>query len=698
MLYTYIPLTVLLLPLAASAVQIFAGRRLPRGGDWVSTGAILAGFALSLPLLAGLLAKGDPHFRHEASVQWIAFGDVTVTMGILVDNLTAFMLTLVTGIAACVHFFSVYYMKEDKNYHRYFGYLSFFCFSMLGIVIADNFLMIFMFWELVGFSSYALIGFWFEREAAAEAQKKAFVVNRIGDLGFLVGLMIVFSRTGDFRLTMVFEAASAGAFEGQFLPGISILTALGIAFFLGAMGKSAQFPLHVWLPDAMEGPTPVSSLIHAATMVAAGVFFTARIFPLMTPGALLFVTLVGALTAFMAATIALVQRDIKRVLAYSTVSQLGYMMLGMGCGGYTAGLTHLFTHAFFKCLLFLCAGSVIHALGTQDLFRMGGLRKKMPITFATMLLGTLAITGVPLFSGFVSKDAILTEALARYLENPGSLRLLIFTAGMLTAVLTAFYMFRLLFLAFFGKPRERTLYDRAHEAPPVATVPLAVLALFTLGFFWSGTVDIPLPGHGLRVPVVFIPEGWLGNLLPPPALDAFAGGLHGSETPAALLPHGDGGGGDAHEAAHGIVSTLSLLSTALGFLAAWLCYVKGALPTMVLRKRLHQTALFLENLWYVERLYQRVFVEGLHRLSAAVFRFDGRIIDGAVNGLAGRSDSLSRFIGVFDNTVIDRAVNLAGEASQNFGHRLSRLQSGKIQNYIFLGLLALCCYVLIGVM
>ena len=697
MIYTFIPLAVLLLPLAASAVQIFAGRRLPRGGDWVSSGAILAGFALSVPMLVGVLAKGDPHFRHEASLQWIAFGDVTVTMGILIDNLTAFMLTLVTGIAACVHFFSVYYMKGDRGYHRYFAYLSFFCFSMLGIVVADNFLMIFMFWELVGFSSYALIGFWFEREAAAEAQKKAFVVNRIGDLGFLVGLMIVFSKTGDFRLTGVFEAASAGAFAGQLLPGVSILTALGMLFFLGAMGKSAQFPLHVWLPDAMEGPTPVSSLIHAATMVAAGVFFTARIFPLMTPGALLFVTLVGTVTAFMAATIALVQRDIKRVLAYSTVSQLGYMMLGIGSGGYTAGLTHLFTHAFFKCLLFLCAGSVIHALGTQDLFRMGSLWKKMPLTFATMLLGTLAITGVPLFSGFVSKDAILTEVLARYLEHPGSLRLLIFTAGMLTAVLTAFYMFRLLFLAFFGEPRERSLHDHAHEAPPVATVPLAILALFTLGFFWSGTVDIPFPGHALRVPVVFIPEGWLGHLLSPPALDTFSGGVHGSETAAALLPHGEGGG-EVHETAHGIVSTLSLLSTALGFLAAWLCYVKGALSTSLLRERLHPAALFLENLWYVERLYRRVFVEGLHRLNAAVFRFDGRVIDGTVNGLAGRGDRLSRFIGVFDNTVIDGAVNLTGEASQRIGHWFSRLQSGKIQGYIFLGLLTLCLYVLIGVM
>lgn len=690
------PVVTLVLPLLAFGIQVFFGRRLPRGGDWVSCLAICAGFVLSLLTAIDVFSYYDPHFRFEASFEWIDFGSVTITMGMLVDNLSVIMLVLVTGIAACVHLFSIFYMHGDKRYSLYFGYLSFFCFSMLGIVISDNLFMTFMFWELVGYSSYALIGFWFEKTAAAEAQKKAFVVNRVGDAGFLIALMIIFYRVGDFRLSRIFEAAANGAFDGGVLVfGVSLLTAAGIGIFLGAMGKSAQFPLHVWLPDAMEGPTTASSLIHAATMVAAGVFLVARVYPMLTPEALVFAAYVGAITAFLAATIALVQSDIKRVLAYSTISQLGYMMLGLGSGGYTAGLAHLFTHAFFKCLLFLCAGSVIHALHTQDMWEMGGLRKKMPVTFVTMLMGTLAISGVPFFSGFFSKDAVLTQTLFHYLTQPGFWRLIPFVLGMTAAVLTAFYMFRLIFLTFFGAARDRARFDHAHESPAAATVPLIILATFTLGFFWTGSVDIPLPGHALRFPVGIVQGGWLEELVVRPELSEF-GSLAGQG--AAAMGPAHAAHPELHDTAHRWVSLLSLLAAGLGIWLAYLIYIRETISAHRIRERFGGVALFLENLWYLDRLYEAVLVRGLNRWNAAVFWFDRNIVDGLVNAAGCSAEWFGRFIGLFDNRVIDGLVNLTAVASQGLGREFSRLQSGKIQGYIFVGILALCVFVLVGVM
>jgi len=688
LMHPWFPVLILALPLLASVVQLFAGRRLPRGGDWVSTLMILAGFVLSLITFADVVLRGDPGFRYERAFNWISFGSVNVTMGILVDNLTAVMLVLVTGISSCVHVFSMFYMHGDRRYPLYFSYLSFFCFSMIGIVISDNLLMTFMFWELVGYSSYALIGFWFEREAAAEAQKKAFVVNRVGDVGFLIGLMIIFYVVGDFRFGRIFEAAANGTFDRSIpIFGLPLVTLAGIGIFLGAMGKSAQFPFHVWLPDAMEGPTTASSLIHAATMVAAGVFLTARIYPILTPEALIFITYVGTFTAFMAATIALVQSDIKRVLAYSTISQLGYMMLGLGSGGYTAGLAHLFTHAFFKCLLFLCAGSVIHALHTQDMFRMGGLRKKMPVTFAAMLMGTLAISGVPLFSGFFSKDAILVQALYRYFTEPHLLRLLPFVFGMGSAALTAFYMFRLIFLTFFGKPRDKKIYAHAHESPLLATAPLCILAVFTLGFFWTGTVDIPVPSGEVKIPVGIVKQGWVQEMIVEPAI---AAGHYENQSLMEDEP--------AHKKAEHLVEGLSLLSASFGILLAWLIYIRKAVSAQAIRRRFRLTVLFLENLWYVDRLYEIVIVRGLHRWNALVFQFDQVIIDGLVNAMGCSGEWLSRGIGCFDRVVIDGAVNLTATVSQSVGREFSRLQNGKIQGYVFLGILSLCLYILIGVM
>ncbi len=690
------PVVVLLLPFLAFVIQLFFGKKLLRGGDWVSTGAIFGGFVLSLLTAVEVLSHGDPHFHYEVSFPWIVFGHVTVTMGMLVDNLTVIMLVLVTGIASCVHLFSMFYMHGDAGYHRYFGYLSFFCFSMLGIVISDNLLMTFMFWELVGFASYSLIGFWFHKDSAAEAQKKAFIVNRVGDVGFLMGLMILFSQVGDFRFSRIFAAAAAGAFHGASLFGIPLLTAAGIGIFLGAMGKSAQFPLHVWLPDAMEGPTTASSLIHAATMVAAGVFLTARIFPLLTPEALIFVTYIGAITAMMAATIAVVQRDIKKVLAYSTISQLGYMMLGLGAGGYAAGLSHLFTHAFFKCLLFLCAGSVIHALHTQEMFEMGGLKKKMPVTFLAMLSGALAISGVPFFSGFVSKDAILTQAYLQSSMHPGLLHRVPFLLGMGAAVLTAFYMFRLIFLTFFGTPRDRRKFDHAHESPLLATIPLSILAVFTFGFFWSGSIDLPLPGQAVRIPVGFVQEGWISHLLTPPVLKGLAATT--KEEKDLDVEKIEEGPSVLHAAAHQRVSLLSMGAAALGILFAWMIYLEEWISAGAIRRRMIVAAIFLENRWYFDHFYNEVIVRSLHRWNRAVYWFDRKVIDGLVNAVGCSGQWTGRFAGFFDRTVIDGLVTLTAVSSQRLGREFSRFQTGRIQGYVFFGILALCFYVIVGVM
>lgn len=431
-------LIILIAPLAAFCVQVFFGARLPRKGDWVSTLAIFASLVASLSVAPNLILHGE---KARFSVEWFALGPLApsfqVRVGLFADALTGVMLCIVTLISFLVHLYSLGYMHGDKRYSRYFAYLSLFSFSMLGLVLVDNFLSIYIFWELVGLGSYLLIGHWFERPAAANASKKAFLTTRVGDVGMFIGILILYFHLGDFNFESVFStiAASGGTLGGSH----TALTVAGILIFMGAVGKSAQFPLHVWLPDAMEGPTTVSALIHAATMVAAGVYLVGRVFLMFTAEALLVIAYIGAITAFMGAFIALTQKDIKRILAYSTISQLGFMMLALGVGAYTAGLFHLMTHAFFKGLLFLCSGSVIHALGTQNIFEMGGLRRKMPITCWTMTIGAMAISGVPFLSGFYSKDAILAGVLDFGLS---SIHMALPIIAFITAGMTAFYMFR----------------------------------------------------------------------------------------------------------------------------------------------------------------------------------------------------------------------------------------------------------------
>ena len=470
------------LPLAGALLNLAFGRRLGRRAHWVAVPAV--GLAFGVALLAFLRVwRGHETFTGTL-FDWIVAGTFRAPVTLQLDQLSAVMLLVVTGVGFLIHVYSIGYMHEDPDYPRFFTYLNLFVFSMIMLVLAGNFLLLYVFWEAVGLCSYLLIGFWYRRESAANAGKKAFIVNRIGDCGFALGIMLLWTTLGTLDYGEVFAKAPTLA--------VGTATAISLLLFLGACGKSAQLPLHTWLPDAMEGPTPVSALIHAATMVTAGVYLVARAHALFERSgvALDVVAWVGVLTAVFAATIGLVQTDIKRVLAYSTVSQLGYMFVGVGVGAYAAGVYHLVTHAFFKALLFLGAGSVIHALsGEQDLRKMGGLARKLPVTWYTMLIATVAISGLPPFSGFFSKDEILAGAF--FAGKPA-----IFVLGLVGSALTAFYMWRLVFLAFLGRSRvDHDAAHHAHESPPVMTIPLVILAVLAAGAGVWG-----LPGeHGSAI-------------------------------------------------------------------------------------------------------------------------------------------------------------------------------------------------------
>ncbi len=486
------------LPLLAAAV----GALTPRGGRTLASGAAIASMAIAFLLSCGALAAAlaNPAIHHVANFAWFDLGSSALRLGWLLDPLTAFMCVMVTFVGTLIFIFSVGYMHEDANYTRFFCFLSLFAAAMLGLIVANSLLLIFISWELVGLASYLLIGFWFERPAAAAAAKKAFITTRIGDLGFLIGMVWLYHSTG----SLLFYDGGQGALEPAALAhlttqftigGLALSTAIGVLIFCGAAGKSGQFPLHVWLPDAMEGPTPVSALIHAATMVAAGVFLIARVYPLMEADqaiatvplhALTVVATIGAITALLGAVIAVAQNDIKRVLAFSTVSQLGYMMLALGVGSWVAAIFHLLTHAFFKALLFLGAGSVIHAAHhEQDIRKLGGLSGRMRVTFVTFAVGTMALAGVPfLFSGFWSKEGILHAAHGWPVSH------LPLYAGLVAVILTAFYMTRLVAETFFGRARTHAS-EHAHESPAVMTMPLVLLAIGSVALGFLGMPVAP---------------------------------------------------------------------------------------------------------------------------------------------------------------------------------------------------------------
>ncbi|GAB4371277.1 MAG: NADH-quinone oxidoreductase subunit L [Deltaproteobacteria bacterium] len=671
--YAYI---IPLLPLLAFFVNIAVGRKLPRKGDWVSIAAIGTGLAMSIAIFAEVFRNYDPNFRYHVVFPWVFLGDrFALNAGVLIDNITAVMLVVVTTVSTLVHVYSIGYMHGDPRYSRYYSFLSIFSFSMLGLVLSESFFFLYIFWELVGFSSYALIGFWFEKKSAADAGKKAFIVNRVGDFGFLLGFLLLFATTGAFGFEEVFQGIREGKIGG------TLLTWAGIGIFCGAIGKSAQFPLHVWLPDAMEGPTPVSALIHAATMVAAGVYMVARVYPIFTPDAFLVIAWIGLITLFITGTIAIAQTDIKKVLAYSTCSQLGYMILGLGVGGFTAGLAHLTTHAAFKACLFLGSGSVIHAVHSQEVSDMGGLRRKMPITFITFLIATLAIAGVPLFSGFYSKDMILAAALEFGLRSGNPLHMVFFAGALLTAGVTAFYMFRLVILTFLGEPKNPHKYDHAHESPPNMWVPLVILAGLSFSFWYSG---------------------WFGDLVkkPAPAIpaaivsvhDAPAAAEHAAEAAPEKVEYGmpaaeheAAGEHDEHLAhlAHTWAMRLSILFGVLGIGLAFVVYRFRWIDPDRMAAAFAPVHRFLKNKWYFDELYEATAVNGTKAFSRALGWFDNHVVDGLVNLAAHLGVWISFLVGRFDDRVIDGSVNGVANVTIGGGSFFRRFQTGKLHHYVF---------------
>lgn len=579
---------------------------------------------------------------HDARVQvlqWIYVGDLKIDWALRVDTLTAMMLIVVTTVSSLVHLYSIGYMHEDPSRPRFFAYLSLFTFAMLMLVTADNLLQLFFGWEGVGLASYLLIGFWYEKPSANAAAMKAFVVNRVGDFGFILGIFAIFVMTGSVAFESVFAAAPSLAgktinFLGHHWDAPTVIALL---LFVGAMGKSAQFMLHTWLPDAMEGPTPVSALIHAATMVTAGVFMVARMSPIfeLSPTALDVVMLIGATTAMFAATVALVQNDIKKVIAYSTCSQLGYMFVAMGAGAYSIGVFHLLTHACFKALLFLCAGSVINAMHhEQDMRHMGGLYKKIPFTYAMMLIGTLAITGFPFLAGYYSKDAIIESAWASH--NHFALYGWLMTVA--AAALTSFYSWRLVFMTFHGHPHDHHHYEHAHESPAVMTIPLGILAV--------GSV---IAGFALY--------------------NQFVG-----EDVHEFFRHSIFMGTENHilHAIHDIPGWAKHLPTVmmvLGFVVAYWFYIVNPKVPVALAKSQDALYKFLLNKWYFDELYTAIFIKPALFIGRVLWKQgDGRIIDGwGPNGVSAR------------------VLDVTG--------RVVRLQSGYLYHYAFVMLIGLAALI-----
>ena len=634
---------------------------------------LLAMIAATVCAITGLVTfLNEPHSdptRWAERTDWLHIGaskldkpSTALQFGYRVDRLSAVMVTMVTVVTSLIMLFSIGYMADEAKpvvddhaiHHKrrgrfgeFFLYLSLFAFSMLNLLIADNLMQVFIGWELVGVSSFFLIGFYSERPTASTAANKAFIVNRIGDAGFLVGIAIAWTTFGTLNIQELIANFDGGR-PASLTDSLWLVMGLGI--FLGCVGKSAQFPLHTWLPDAMEGPTPVSALIHAATMVAAGVYLVGRCYPLFSPDCLLVIAYTGAVTLFLAATIATVMTDIKRVLAYSTMSQLGYMMLALGIGAWTAALFHLLTHAFFKALLFLGSGSVIHGLHhEQDLRKMGGLRRKMPVTAGTMLVGVLTISGTPLLSGWYSKDQILSASLGYGLAHDR--HILLFVIPLVTAMLTAYYMFRLWFLAFAGAPRDHHVHDHAHESPRSMTVPLIVLATFSVGIGW----------------------GW-------PLWDAEASMvshyLHAAEPNSSTDFH------TARELAehnHLLAGRLALLAAGIGAFSAYTWHRSGSLISTGQPSSVRK---LLENKWYFDELYAALFLRPIVNLGSITAASDKRPA----------SDTPL----TFDYRTLDGVLNAVGDSLPWLGQHLRRVQTGNVRNYVLF--LALTVVGLLGML
>ena len=607
---------IMLCPLVAWGLIALYVRKIPLAAGYLAILGVGAASVLSYVTLFNVMAADGGIAAH--SHEWFSAGDLVVNLGVRVDGLTAVMLVVVTTVAFLVQVYSTGYMQGDDGYGRYFAHMCLFTFSMLGLVLADNLFQMFIFWELVGLCSYLLIGFWFHKPSAAAAAKKAFIVTRIGDLGLLAALLLVWTRAGTFDVTAIQEWATSGEPEGY------IVTLFALGLFAGAAGKSAQFPLHVWLPDAMEGPTPVSALIHAATMVAAGVYLVARFFPVFEAShdAAQFVAWIGAITALVAATIALVQTDVKRVLAYSTISQLGYMMLALGTFGYVAAIFHLFTHAFFKALLFLGSGSVNHATNTFDMRQMGGLKKYMPVTYWTFIIGSLSLAGIFPLAGFWSKDEILLDAWRHDRA--------LWVIGLSVAFMTAFYMFRAIFLTFHGEYKGGQPVDHhdedshfhgdpahPHESPWAMKGPLIVLS------------------------VPAIAAGWL-------AYDHLF-----KDFIEAALPQVESHG-STFEIGIALSSTVVAMA---GIGAAWAVYMKRWVTSESIRATFAPFAIIFENKYYLDRIYEDLIVRTIFQRgwNALLQANDRYVVDGIVNG--------------------------SGRVAREASNRLKVIQTGQVQSY-----------------
>ncbi len=651
-----------LYPLVAFVVIIFFTRWKEKLSSTISIAMIMMSLVHSFGVLIEMIGRHGESY--EQYYNFINHPQIQLQIGMFIDPLAVIMFCVVAIVAGCVQIYSLGYMHGDPRYSRYFAYLSLFSFSMLGLVIANNFFMIFVFWELVGVSSYLLIGFWFEKKSASDAGKKAFITNRIGDFGFLIGLLILAVYAGTLNYKELFDMILAGQIDADII-GIA-----GIFVFCGAIGKSAQFPLHVWLPDAMEGPTPVSALIHAATMVAAGVYLVARGMTLFAGSEMTsyIIAGIGLFTSIMAASIAITQIDIKRVLAFSTCSQLGYMIMALGLygvdfakamsagamddfhsPGFYAGTFHLMTHAFFKALMFLGAGSVIHAVHTNDMNEMGGLGKKMPITSKTFLVGCLAICGIFPFSGFFSKDEIVATTLGHPLFQ---------LITLVIAFMTAFYMFRLYFMTFTGSPRNQEKYDHAHESPRSMTIPLIALAFLAATAGWVGW---PWWSHGFASFVYHLEPYHVHANIP-----------------------------------------LMLLSVSVGLSGiglAYLIYYKKAIDKHKIHAKISWLYDLSYNKFYWDEIYDVIVLSPVLSFARALWWFDANIIDGAVNGAGWITVKFADAKYWFDKHIVDGMVNGAGHISMGIGFVLRMAQTGSIQFYILIfiaGVIGLIVYKSLG--
>jgi NADH-quinone oxidoreductase subunit L len=643
----------------------------------IACGTVLLSFLLSVYTFFQLLGV-EPRLLSTKVWTWFQVGDLSVDFAFMVDPLTAVMILVVTGVSFLIHVYSTGYMSHDPGHYRYFAYLNLFVFAMLTLVMGDNLLILFIGWEGVGLCSYLLIGFWFTDIQKAQAGMKAFITNRIGDFGFVIGAFTLFwalQRHGVATLNFYEMREVAVLLANDTIWGIDLVTFVTICFFVGACGKSAQIPLYVWLPDAMAGPTPVSALIHAATMVTAGVYMIGRLSFLysMAPTALAVVAIIGAATALFAATIGLVQNDIKKVLAYSTVSQLGYMFLGMGVASYAAGIFHLMTHAFFKACLFLGSGSVIHAMHEeQDIRKMGGLRRWMPRTYWTFLISTLAIAGLPPLSGFLSKDEILWKAWSSSYGSP-----ILWVVGAVGAGLTAFYMFRVVFLTFFGECRaDAETQKHLHESPNSMTLPLIVLAALAVVGGWVG------------IPAALGGSNHFEHFLAPVFQGVGEAGQEGGHALAAgvrlqLVASAAAGQAHHHDPIEYVLMAASVLIALTGIAVAHQFSIRNpALPGQLAQRMrgLYET---LYNKYWVDEIYAATVIAGTRGISRFLSAFDNWVVDGIVNGVGYLTRAASWIGGKIDLYIVDGLVNLVGWIFRGFGGLVSRLQTGVVQNYVF---------------